>query len=72
MKDWRGRSMTQKEWDQFDTEDLIGLPAEIVVDHNNTPDGKTYANLRLIKPDRSGNPLSPSGKFVREKDKLPF
>ena len=32
-------------------------------------DGETYANIKLIMPDRSAEPLKPSGKFVRAKDR---
>jgi hypothetical protein len=68
MKDWDGRPRTKEDWDKFDTEDLVGRPAEIVVIHEHV-DGETYANIKLIMPDRSGNPLKPSGRFVRQKDR---
>ena len=70
IKDWFGRMPTKEEWAKFDTEDLIGRPAEIVVIHEHV-DGETYANIKLIMPDNSGNPLKPSGKFVRAKDRPP-
>jgi hypothetical protein len=69
LKDWAGgQPMANEDWDGFDTEDLIGRSAEIVVIHEHV-DGETYANIKLIMPDRSGNPLKPSGKFVRQKDR---
>jgi len=68
MKDWFGRPLTKEDWDKLDTEELIGRAAEIVVVHEHV-DGETYANIKLIMPDRSGNALKPSGKFVRAKDR---
>ncbi len=68
MKDWFGRPLTKEDWDKLDTEELVGRAAEIVVVHEHV-DGETYANIKLIMPDRSGNALKPSGKFVRAKDR---
>jgi hypothetical protein len=68
MKDWNGRPLTREEWEKFDTEDLIGRAAEITVVHEHV-EGEVYANLKLIGPDRSDNPLKPSGKFIRAKDR---
>ena len=31
--------------------------------------GTTYANIGLIRADKSGEPLKPSGKYVRQKDR---
>jgi hypothetical protein len=68
MKDWFGRPLTKEDWDKLDTEELVGRAAEIVVVHEHV-DGETYANIKLIMPDRSSNALKPSGKFVRAKDR---
>lgn len=54
----------------FDTEDLLHRPAYITVIHEHA-DGETYANIALIQPDKSAEPLRPSGKFVRMKDRPP-
>jgi hypothetical protein len=68
MKDWFGRPLTKEDWENLDTEDRVGCPAEIVVVHEHV-NGEIYANIKLIMPDRSGDPLKPSGKFVRAKDR---
>jgi hypothetical protein len=68
MKDWYGHTLTKEDWDRLDTEELVGRAAEIVVVHEHV-DGERYANIKLIMPDRSGNALKPSGKFVRAKDR---
>ena len=70
IKDWFGKALTKEEWEQFDTEQLIGRPAEIVVIHEHV-NGETYANIKLIMPDKSGNTMKLSGKFVRAKDRPP-
>jgi hypothetical protein len=70
MKDWFGKALSKEEWDRFDTEDLIGRPAEVVIIHEHV-NGETYANIKLIMPDKSGNPMKLSGKFVRAKNRPP-
>ena len=68
LKQWFGRDLTTAEQNEFDTETLIGRPARVSVVHNDY-DGKTYANIGLIRPDKSGDPLQPSGKYTRVKDR---
>lgn len=68
LKQWFGRDLTSAEQDQFDTESLLGRPARVSVIHSEY-EGKTYANIGLIRPDKSGEPLKPSGKYVRQKDR---
>lgn len=68
LKDWMGKAMTTVEWNQFDTEQMIGIPAEIIVAHEER-DGETYAQIKFIGPDKSGQPLLPSGEFVRQIDR---
>ena len=61
--------MTAAEEEEFDTESLLGKSAEITVVHEEGRTGETYANIALIRPDRTGKPMKPSGKFVRAKDR---
>ncbi|MFZ9938330.1 MAG: hypothetical protein ACO3JG_14930, partial [Luteolibacter sp.] len=68
LKQWFGRDLTKAEQDEFDTESLIGRPARVSVVHNDY-NGTTYANIGLIRPDKSGEPLKPSGKYIRQKDR---
>ena len=65
-----GRDLTKPELANFDTEVLIGMGAQLVVVHEHK-DGETYANIAACTPDKSGNPLKPSGKYVRLKDRPP-
>ena len=70
LKKWMGRELSQAEIDKFDTEDLLGRTAHITVIHEHS-EGEVYANIALIQPDKSAEPLKPSGKFVRMKDRPP-
>ena len=68
LKQWFGRDLTTAELAEFDTESLIGRPARVSVVHNEY-NGTVYANIGLIRADKSGEPLKPSGKYTRQKDR---
>jgi hypothetical protein len=68
LKKWMGREMTPGEAEKFEVDELVGRPAHITVIHEHS-DGEIYANIALIQPDKSAEPLKPSGKFVRAKDR---
>lgn len=68
LRKWMGRELTAAELTNFDTEDMLGKSAHITVIHEHS-DGEVYANIALIQPEKSGEPLAPSGKFVRAKDR---
>ena len=70
LRKWMGRELTPEETKTFDTEDMLGRTAHITVIHEHS-DGEVYANIALIQPDKSPEPLKPSGKFVRMKDRPP-
>jgi hypothetical protein len=69
LRKWFGRSLTAAEEEEFDTESLIGKTAELTIVHEEGRNGETYANIALIRPDRTGKAMKPSGKFVRAKDR---
>jgi len=68
LRKWMGRELSPEEIKNFDTEDLLGRTAHLTVIHEHS-DGEVYANIALIQPDKSAEPLTPSGKFVRMKDR---
>src|SRR5215475_5593205 len=68
LRGWFGRDLSRVELDGFDTESLIGKTAQIVVVHE-TKDGETYANIVACTPDKSQEPLRPSGKYTRVQDR---
>lgn len=69
LKTWFGRDLTAQELEEFDTETLIGKPAFVVVTHSQGDDGTTYANIMACTPHKQGEPLTPSGHFIRKKDR---
>ena len=68
LRAWFGRDLMESELGEFDTETLIGKPAQLVVVHEHK-DGQVYANIAACTPDKSGAPLKASGKFIRKKDR---
>lgn len=68
LKQWFGRDLTVKELAEFDTENLLGRTAKLSVVHNEY-NGSVYANIGLIRPDRSTSPLKASGKYTRVQDR---
>jgi hypothetical protein len=67
LRDLLGRDLTQ---DEFDTETLVGMMAQIVVIQEEK-DGKKYSRIVSIRPDKSGTPFLASGNYVRVKDRQP-
>jgi hypothetical protein len=70
LRKWMGRELSPDEIKNFDTEDLLGRTAHLTVIHEHA-EAEIYANIALIQPDKSAQPLKPSGKFVRMKDRPP-
>jgi hypothetical protein len=68
LRGWFGRDLTKQELDGFDTDSLLGKPAQIVVVHEHK-DGETYANIVACTPQRTGEPLKPCGAYVRVIDR---
>jgi hypothetical protein len=70
LRSWLGRDLSEEELKDFDTDSLIGKAAQVVVVHE-FKDGETYANIAACTPHKTGEPLQPSGKYVRVKDRQP-
>jgi hypothetical protein len=68
LRSWFGRDLMESEMAEFDTETLIGKPAQLVVVHEHK-EGQVYANIAACTPDKSGAALKASGKFTRRKDR---
>ena len=72
LKDWHGRALTAEETVSLNLDNLIGRPATVVIVHEQSRDGtKTFSNIKLIMPHKSGEPLKPSGLWVRLEDRPP-
>lgn len=72
LKDWFGRPLTAEETNNLDLDGLIGRPATVVIVHEKSQDGtKTFANIKLIMAHKAGEPLKPSGLWVRLENRPP-
>jgi hypothetical protein len=72
LKDWHGRALTAEETVSLNLDSLIGKPATVVIVHEQSRDGtKTFSNIKLIMPHKSGEALKPSGLWVRLEDRPP-
>jgi len=71
LKKWMGRDLNAQELQEFDTETLLGKPAFLIVTHTEGNNGETYSNIDAILPHKEmhGDPLGPSGSYVRKKDR---
>ena len=69
VKKIMGRDLTAAELEEFDTEGLLGMGVKIIVQPEEGKDGKTYAVLSFIGPDKDKTQLKPSGKYTRVKDR---
>jgi hypothetical protein len=72
LKKIMGRALTPAEEDAFDVEkQLLHFPVMVLVGHDvdEKDSTKVYANIRHISPDKSSDPLKPSGKYVRVQDR---
>lgn len=47
---------------------LLGHAVMLMISHEEF-EGRTFANISAIFPDKSGSPLKPSGKYVRKQDR---
>ena len=68
LRQWRGRDLTPAEEAELDTEDFIGQTASLVIIHDHSENGETYANIAACTPCK-GKGISASGKFTRKKDR---
>lgn len=67
LEDWFGRKFTPEDLSKgLDAETLIGRCAKVIVQHEENGDS-VYANILSIRP--CAEALSPSGTFVRAKDR---
>lgn len=72
LKDWHGRALTAEETTSLNLDSLIGRPATVVIVHELSKDGtKTFSNIKLIMPHKTGEALKPSGLWVRMEDRPP-
>ena len=69
LKQIIGRDLTADERKGFELENLIGVPVNLMVGHEES-NGTVYANILAITPDAGANPLKPSGDYIRVQDRV--
>jgi hypothetical protein len=69
VKKLMGRDLTPTELGEFDTEGLIGMGAKLIIQHEDGKDGKNYAVISFLGPDKDKETLTASGKYTRVKDR---
>jgi hypothetical protein len=65
---WRGRPFTAQELKGFDIEKVVGTPCQVFVEHSEK-EGQVFANVRVVTKAPTGPKLTPSGQYVRVKDR---
>jgi hypothetical protein len=68
LKSWRGRAFTAEELAGFDLEKVVGAPCQLVISHDEK-DGTIYANVMTILKADQAKRLTPSGSYIRTKDR---
>jgi hypothetical protein len=70
LRQWFGRDLTAAEEAEFDTDALLlGRAGQVTISHELSDNGETYATIVACLPYRENDPLKPSGKFTRKKDR---
>jgi hypothetical protein len=68
LKQWRGVPLTAEELKGFDLERLMGVPARVVIVHEEN-DGNLYGNITTIMKADPKAKLLPTGTYIRKKDR---
>ncbi len=68
LKTWRGRAFTPDELKGFDIEKVLGAPCQLVIVHAEK-EGAIYANVTTVMKADATRRISPTGKYVRAKDR---
>lgn len=68
LKSWRGRAFTREELSGFNLEVVVGVPCQVLIQHNEN-DGVVYGNITTILKADPERALAPSGGYVRKKDR---
>lgn len=70
LQNWRGKTLTPEEKEEFDLETLIGVNGQVQILYN-VSNGQTYANIAAVLPwnPKMGQKMMPDGDYTRVKDR---
>jgi len=69
LQTWRGRPFTPDEAKKFDVESIIGVNAQIQVQHNASATGDVFANITAILPVPKGTAKMTATDYIRMQDR---
>ena len=68
LRSWLGREMSEQELNNFDTDDLIGRPAQVLVKAYEKH-GESRVYVEEVRKPLEDSQLQPSGEFIQMKDR---
>ena len=68
LRSWLGREMSEQELNNFDTDDLIGRPAQVLVKAYEKQ-GESRVYVEEVRKPLEDKQLKPSGEFIQMKDR---
>ena len=68
LRSWLGREMSEQELNNFDTDDLIGRPAQVLV-KTYEKHGESRVYVEEVRKPLEDKQLKPSGEFIQMKDR---
>lgn len=64
LETWRGKKFTREELNEFDLDNLLGVPCQVQIQHKITSQGRTFANVVAVVPLGKGMPALKPLNFV--------
>ena len=68
LRSWLGREMSEQELNKFETDDLIGRPAQVLVT-SYKKHGESRVYVEEVRKPLEDKQLKPSGEFIQMKDR---
>jgi hypothetical protein len=68
LRSWLGREMSEQELNNFDTDDLIGRPAQVLVT-SYKKHGESRVYVEEVRKPLGDKQLKPSGEYIRMQDR---
>ena len=68
LRSWLGREMSEQELNKFETDDLIGRPAQVLVKAYEKH-GESRVYVEEVRKPLEDSQLQPSGEYIRMQDR---